>query len=213
MTPIEYKELYPDAILLGDEYHTFFKKIRLGKKHTQETKNKMKASWTDDRKQEMVVVRSNTWTTEKRKKQREKSQVVWQKPGYREKIILTSTKKGTKQICKECGELKDYYHNGFCEECCPYKLPRRAKYKYIKLFRNPFPKGIRIVWHHINDILMVPIPEKIHRKAAYPDKNEHRKRTNTWLYYLYGLDFDRLLKKKIDQKVYKHIYYIGVKRK
>ena len=107
-------------------------------------------------------------------------------------------KRGTQQICTNCGKLKDYFYNGYCEECADelgITDRPRSRYKNIPLMYNPYPDDVIINTHHIHDWFTVPIPEGIHRKCQTgSDKAEHRERCNLWLYYLYGgLDFDRLI--------------------
>ena len=71
---------------------------------------------------------------------------------------------------------------------------RRKCYGFIPLFENPFPEEIDIDYHHINNLLVVPVPRQIHKKCNNGCKvNLHREKCNIWLYYLYGMDFERLL--------------------
>jgi hypothetical protein len=66
--------------------------------------------------------------------------------------------------------------------------------KWIELFENPFPEEVEVDYHHINNILCVPIPRMTHNYCCVgKNVDEHRERVNVWLYYLYDLDFDLLL--------------------
>jgi len=69
----------------------------------------------------------------------------------------------------------------------------RRKLGWYALFDNPFPEEIEVNYHHINDLVTIPIPKIIHMKAFHPDREEHRERGNFWLYYIYGMDFDKLI--------------------
>jgi len=65
---------------------------------------------------------------------------------------------------------------------------------FVQLFDNPFPKEVGIDYHHINDMLVVPFPRRIHsKKCGSQNRDMHRERANLWLYYLYGIDFDLLI--------------------
>jgi hypothetical protein len=70
---------------------------------------------------------------------------------------------------------------------------KRREMGFIKLFKNPFPTDVQIDWHHVNGLLVVPIPRKIHNKCSHLNPEEHRERCNVWLYYLYGMDISKLL--------------------
>lgn len=70
---------------------------------------------------------------------------------------------------------------------------KRREMGFIKLWQNPFPEEVQIDWHHINGILVVPMPKKIHNKCSHLNPEEHRERCNKWLSYLYGIDINKLL--------------------
>lgn len=69
---------------------------------------------------------------------------------------------------------------------------KRRNLGFVKLFNNPFPDEVDMDMHHINDILVIPMPKKIHNICSHPE--EHRERCNAWLYYLYGIDINTLLR-------------------
>ena len=74
-----------------------------------------------------------------------------------------------------------------------YSNKRYRNMKTIEIFKNPFPRDIKVHLHHLNNLLVVPIPATVHNKCNMGiNKEEHKKRCNIWLYYLYGIDFDRL---------------------
>jgi len=70
---------------------------------------------------------------------------------------------------------------------------RKRRLKRIKVLNNFFPMEVKINWHHVNDMFVVPIPYETHKKTFVSDREEHRERANLWMYYLYGIDFKRLL--------------------
>ena len=43
---------------------------------------------------------------------------------------------------------------------------RRKNMKFIEIMSNPFPDNIKMNWHHINDIFVIPMPELIHLKNS-----------------------------------------------
>jgi hypothetical protein len=70
---------------------------------------------------------------------------------------------------------------------------KRRQMGFFKLWDNPFSDDVKIDYHHINDLLVVPMPKRIHNKCSHLNPEEHRERCNVWLYYLYGMDIGRLL--------------------
>ena len=73
---------------------------------------------------------------------------------------------------------------------------KRREMGYCPLFDNPFPSDIEVDCHHVNDMIVVPVPHTVHNMACAAGINtpEHRERCNLWMYYLYGVDFDLLLR-------------------
>ena len=55
------------------------------------------------------------------------------------------------------------------------KAKREKQLGFVKLFDNPFPKEIKINWHHVNNIFVIPIPEKLHK--CYYGSNRYIHRT------------------------------------
>jgi len=71
---------------------------------------------------------------------------------------------------------------------------RKRDLGYIELFGNHYPDEIKIDYHHINNLVIIPMPKVTHIKAYHSDREEHRERANFWLYYIYGTDFDNLMR-------------------
>jgi hypothetical protein len=113
------------------------------------------------------------------------------------KIILIDTFHNRKQYCNVCSGIrnKDYYKSYMLDYNKIYrqtgigktkrkisKEKRNRNYGFIQIMDNPFPKEVEIDWHHINDMLVIPIPRKIHRDIK--GKN-HRKLCNSIIEDLY----------------------------
>jgi hypothetical protein len=67
---------------------------------------------------------------------------------------------------------------------------KRRKLGYVPLFDNPFPKcDVRSIdMHHINSIIVVPLPHKTHKKMI-----GHEKHCRLWIEKLFLIDIDSLL--------------------
>ena len=61
---------------------------------------------------------------------------------------------------------------------------------WIQLFENPFPDDVIINWHHVNDLIVVPIPKSIHKMYNSSIREDHRNNCNKWLMDFYGIDFN-----------------------
>lgn len=71
---------------------------------------------------------------------------------------------------------------------------KKRKLGYVPLFDNPFPKGdVRSIdMHHVNSIIVVPLPHKTHKKM-----NGHDDHCKKWIEKLFLLDLDTLLSPEI----------------
>lgn len=71
---------------------------------------------------------------------------------------------------------------------------RKKHFRCLELFINPLPKEIEVNYHHINDMIVVPIPRITHEYCyTGKDVNSHREECNEWINKLYGLDVVMLL--------------------
>ena len=71
---------------------------------------------------------------------------------------------------------------------------RNRELGFVLLFKNPFPSDVEIDYHHINNLLVVPMPRLTHlRGSGGTNVIKHREKCNSLLNYLYGIDFDFLL--------------------
>jgi hypothetical protein len=72
---------------------------------------------------------------------------------------------------------------------------KRRKLGYFPLFDNPFPKGdVRSIdMHHVNSLIVVPLPHRTHKKMVGHD--EHCKK---WIEKLFLFDIDSLLSPELN---------------
>ena len=71
---------------------------------------------------------------------------------------------------------------------------KKRKLGYFPLFDNPFPKSdVRSIdMHHVNSIIVVPLPHKTHKKMI-----GHDDYCKKWIEKLFLLDIDSLLSPEI----------------
>ena len=75
---------------------------------------------------------------------------------------------------------------------------RKKGLKSIELFINPFPKDVEVEYHHINNILTIPLPKNLHQ--SFNGKREyHRDECEYIIKSIYGLDIETLLKGYCDE--------------
>jgi hypothetical protein len=72
---------------------------------------------------------------------------------------------------------------------------------WIPILDNPFPEDISIHYHHINDILVIPLPRITHLKLKAKLRGddprchqEHRRICNNFIEKIYQLDLEKLLR-------------------
>jgi hypothetical protein len=76
---------------------------------------------------------------------------------------------------------------------------RERKLKFIPLIENPFPEDIELDWHHINNLLVVPIPRITHKYNHRGQHiNKHREECKTWINKIYCIDIDKLLSENLE---------------
>lgn len=69
---------------------------------------------------------------------------------------------------------------------------RKRDLGYFELFKSPFPKNVMVDYHHINDLVVVPLPKSTHAETSGPDIERHRKLANPMVEKLYSLDLKAL---------------------
>lgn len=71
-----------------------------------------------------------------------------------------------------------------------HQAKRKRNLGWSKLWNNPFPNEIRIEWHHINDLLVIPLPKRLHQIIK---GKTHRPRCNKLICKLYNINLEELL--------------------
>lgn len=76
------------------------------------------------------------------------------------------------------------------------KWAKRREMGFIPLMANPFPKEIKVTYHHLNDKpgLSIPLPTIIHSNIPGNPVKLHRKLVDGWIKKLYCIDIDTLIK-------------------
>lgn len=74
-----------------------------------------------------------------------------------------------------------------------FKTNRDRKLQWIPLIENPFPDDVKIHWHHINNVLVIPLPEETHRYTFCKTSQEHRDFCREFINKYYLLNLDELL--------------------
>lgn len=70
---------------------------------------------------------------------------------------------------------------------------RKRNLKFIPLFKKPFPKNIKVDYHHINNLIVIPIPKKLHHLTFDNNRENHRNKCDKIIKKLYYLDIDKIL--------------------
>jgi hypothetical protein len=73
-----------------------------------------------------------------------------------------------------------------------YLAKRRQKLGYFELWSNPFPEEMPVEYHHINNILVIPLPKKTHRRGCN-DTERHRGRCKEMIERIYCIDLEKIL--------------------
>ena len=68
---------------------------------------------------------------------------------------------------------------------------------YLQLFDNPFlyekiKEKIRVSYHHVNWLVVVPLPRKVHEATNVHNVEGHREYCAEWIRKLYCLDVETL---------------------
>jgi hypothetical protein len=66
---------------------------------------------------------------------------------------------------------------------------------FVPLIENPFPKDIQVDYHHINNIIVIPLPKITHKNNL---GKEHINKCNMWIQKLYCMDVQKILNQKGD---------------
>lgn len=82
---------------------------------------------------------------------------------------------------------------GHCKDCFIKYYRKSRNLKSISLLPNPFPKNIKFDWHHLNRILVVPIPRIIHRANNHCSSEIHQKKLIPIIESIYSINLNGLL--------------------
>ena len=67
---------------------------------------------------------------------------------------------------------------------------KRDNFGWVPLMENPLPDEVEIEWHHINDLLVIPLPKTLHRDTL---GKEHRNICIGVIKQIYCIDISKLL--------------------
>lgn len=122
-----------------------------------------------------VITRRQKWEKVNRKRRRKQ-----QKKNYYKNIEKEHERSRIyreKNIEKNRETLKRHYKNNK-DQYLKRNAERNRKLKWIKVMDNPFPRYIEIDCHHLNDLLVIPIPRILHKFCYNNIQNKHRKLCN-----------------------------------
>lgn len=69
---------------------------------------------------------------------------------------------------------------------------RRRNLKFVPLFYNIFPDNVDVDYHHINNLIVIPLPRKIHSNTS-SIREVHREQCNDIINQLYNINIPSLL--------------------
>lgn len=171
-------------------------KLEYGREYSEKNKEKLLLYWKEYRQKnkEKEKQRHRKW----RRKNPEKNRKSQKK--YKEKNKLKirqydkeyNRKSEVKERNKKHGENYRKTIRGKNNKK-KYKAKRRRNLKWVPLFDNPFSNDVVVDFHHINNILVIPLPRTIHNYLPVRPIDLHRSLANDWIKKLYCLDVDEFL--------------------
>jgi len=73
-------------------------------------------------------------------------------------------------------------------------IKRQRELGYFELWDNPFPDEIEVHFHHINKMLVIPMPARLHEKTTgRKNRNQHMDACNKIIEEIYGVDLERII--------------------
>jgi len=69
---------------------------------------------------------------------------------------------------------------------------RKRELGFFELLPNFFPEDVIVTFHHINNLMVIPIPRLSHKSFNSQSRLDHRNNCNDYLQKLYLIDFGRL---------------------
>ncbi len=110
-------------------------------------------------------------------KQKDYRKRYYQSPHGKIVLMRNQLKTSYKGYCKRYA--KNYYHTPTGKMVIRgVRARRKRNLSFIPIMDNPFPKEIKVDYHHINDIFVIPTPMKLHRKTL---GKKHRNKSNQLL--------------------------------
>ena len=80
--------------------------------------------------------------------------------------------------------IKKYHNSDKWKQAMNKVLAKRQRdLGWIPLFDNPFPEDVNVHYHHINNILVIPMPSITHMNNLGMN---HREQCNMWINKLFG---------------------------
>lgn len=70
---------------------------------------------------------------------------------------------------------------------------RKQELGYFELWDNPFPEEIPVHYHHVNNMIVIPIPELTHKIIGGRNTKEHREKINQIIEKIYGIELEKIL--------------------
>ncbi len=147
----------------GKMYKREYEKKYLKTKKGQEVKQKSKHIYINSKKEKLKIKEYNIT---KRKENNKK----YRQTEYGQKKIMElhkkylQTEKGQEVYIKAS---KKYYKSEKGKLMAKKKQAKRKRQlNFIPIMNNPYPKEIKVEWHHINNMFVIPIPEQWHLKGG-----------------------------------------------
>lgn len=124
----------------------------------------------------------------------------------RKKLQWEKNKKNPEYLLKQKKLRKEYYKKNRNKELKNVKLyrknnpekinkierkhrdKRKRNLRYFEFIKNIFPEDIEVDYHHINNIIVFPIPRLTHQKNHTGETNKHREIINNWVEKIYQID-------------------------
>ena len=105
------------------------------------------------------------------------------------KIAKENWRKNNKKYMSDY--KKKYRHTEHGKLILKKSKEKRYRNKgFVPIMENPFPDDIQVDYHHINNLLVIPIPKITHQNNF---GHEHINKCNVWIQKLFCLDVEKLL--------------------
>lgn len=92
------------------------------------------------------------------------------------------------------GKCSSNWRGGISNQWGRYHSIRDGKLKWVLIMNNPFPEEVDIDYHHINNMLVVPMPRFLHRMCHHSTRvDKHRNECIKILNNIYSFDFRDIL--------------------